>query len=138
MYKKMRFSAISDVEFGEVRKQVYFCNPKVNRCMNEKGYPYIEEEPMAVAEPAVAAWSESVSGSGLLGQVMKLSRPDKVALIKYLKKDVEAEEPFHTDDFGRIILTKKMREAVAKAEHSYEQSECLSEETFKQRFAKWL
>ena len=90
------------------------------------------------SEPIVATLSESVSRSGLLGQVMSLSRPDKVALIAYLKKDIEKDDPFKTEDCGRIVLTNKMREAVLQAECDYEEGRCLSEEAFQKRFAKWL
>lgn len=106
--------------------------------MDKNIYPDIEEESTAAAEPAVGVWSENFSKSGVLGQVMKLSRPDKVALMRYLEKDIEKEEPFLTDGLGRIILTKPMHEALIKAERSYENGECLSEEMLKQRFAKWL
>ena len=93
---------------------------------------------MIAAEPALATLSESVSQSGLLGQVMSLSRPDKVALIAYLKKDIEKDEPFKTDDFGRIMLTQEMRNAVHQAHCDYEKGNCLNEEAFQKKFAKWL
>jgi len=47
-------------------------------------------------------------------------------------------EPFKTDEFGRIALTPQMRSAVVKAERDYEEEKCLSEDRFKQQFAKWL
>ena len=47
-----------------------------------------DNDTMIAEEPMAATLSESVSRSGLLGQVMNLSRPDKMALIAYLKKDV--------------------------------------------------
>ena len=93
---------------------------------------------IVAAEPAAAVLSESVTRSGLLGQVMKLSRPDKVALIAYLQNDINEDQPFKTDEFGRIVLTKEMREAVKKAEKDFEDGRCLSEEEFQKRFAKWL
>ena len=90
------------------------------------------------AEPA-AMLSESVSRSGLLGQVMRLGHDDKVALIKYLRQDTGQDEvSTGIDELGRVILTKTMREAVHIAERDYEEGKCLSEEQFKQRFAKWL
>ena len=55
---------------------------------------------MKVSEPPAALLSEEVRKSGLLGQVMKLSQPDKEALIMYLKNDVEKNERFRTDEFG--------------------------------------
>ena len=70
--------------------------------------------------------------------VMKLSQPDKVALIAYLSKDVAKEESFKTDGFGRIQLTQEMRDAVVKAERDFEDGKCFSEADFKERFAKWL
>ena len=97
-----------------------------------------DNETMIVQEPAVAALSENVSRSGLLGLVKGLSHPDKLALISYLKKDVGQEEPFRTDEFGRIILTKKMRDAVHLAERDLEEGKCYTESEFKARFSKWL
>ena len=58
---------------------------------------------------------------------MKLSQPDKVALMAYLSKDMHTEETFKTDEFGRIKLTKEMREAVVKAERDFEDGKCLTE-----------
>ena len=97
-----------------------------------------ENDIMIAAEPAAALLSESVRKSGLLSQVMKLSQPDKVALIAYLSKDVAKEESFKTDGFGRIQLTQEMRDAVVKAERDFEDGKCFSEADFKERFAKWL
>ena len=93
---------------------------------------------MIAAEPAAATLSESVTRSGLLGQLMGLSRKDKVALIRYLKEDTGTEDLFKTDEVGRIVLTKQMRDAVLKAERELEEGKCLSESDFKARFAKWL
>ena len=95
-------------------------------------------EILKASEPAVTLLSEEVRSSGLLSQVMKLSQPDKVALIKYLRQDTDPETPFKTDEFGRIMLTQEMRESVIKAERDYEEGKCLSEVDFKERFAKWL
>ncbi len=97
-----------------------------------------ENDIMIAAEPAAALLSENVRKSGLLSQVMKLSQPDKVALIAYLSKDVAKEESFKTDGFGRIQLTQEMRDAVVKAERDFEDGKCFSEADFKERFAKWL
>jgi hypothetical protein len=97
-----------------------------------------ENDIMIAAEPAAALLSENVRKSGLLSQVMKLSQPDKVALIAYLSKDVAKEESFKADEFGRIKLTPEMRDAVVKAERDYEDDKCFSEADFKERFAKWL
>ena len=93
---------------------------------------------MIAAEPAAATLSESVTRSGLLGQLMGLSRNDKVALIKYLKEDTGTEDVFKTDEVGRIALTKQMRDAVLKAERDFEEGKCLSESDFKEHFAKWF
>ena len=93
---------------------------------------------LMVSEPAAALLSEEVRSSGLLSQVMKLSQPDKVALIKYLRQETDTETPFKPDEFGRIMLTKEMRESVSKAERDFEEGKCLSEADFKERFAKWL
>ena len=93
---------------------------------------------MKVSEPALALLSEEVRKSGLLGQVMKLSQPDKEALIRYLKNEVDREERFRTDEFGRIRLTQEMKDAALKAERDFENGKCFSEADFKERFAKWL
>ena len=90
------------------------------------------------AEPTAATLSESVTRSGLLGQLMGLSRKDKVALINYLKEDTGTEDFLKTDEVGRIALTKQMRDAVLKAGRELEEGKCLSESDFKARFAKWL
>ena len=97
-----------------------------------------DKESMTVSEPVAATLSESVRRSGLLSQVMSLSQPDKKALIIYLRKDVEKEDAFQTDEFGRIALTAEMREDIAKAERDLEEGKCLTEADFKERFAKWL
>ena len=97
-----------------------------------------DKDIMTASEPAASLLSEDVRRSGLLSQVMNLSQPDKVALIRYLRQETETEVPFKSDEFGRIMLTKDMRESVAKAERDYEEGNCLSEADFKERFAKWL
>lgn len=97
-----------------------------------------ENEKMTVSEPAAASLSESVSRSGLLGQLMGLSSSDKAALIRYLQEDINIEKNFVPDEFGRIILTNQMREAVYKAERDLEEGKCISESDFKERFSKWL
>ena len=48
------------------------------------------------------------------------------------------DESFITDNCDRIVLTQEMRDAAHKAEQDYEDGKCLSEELFKQRFAKWF
>lgn len=97
-----------------------------------------ENDVMIASEPAPALLSEEGRRSGVLSQIMKLSQPDKVALIAYLRKGVETEELFQTDEFGRIKLTPEMRAAAKKAERDYEDGKCLCEADFKERFAKWL
>ena len=104
----------------------------------EKKSKDVEFESMTAAEPVAAMLSESVTQSGLLNQVMGLSRTDKVALIRYLKEDTGTEDFFKTDEVGRIMLTKKMKEAIVKAERDMDEGKCLSESDFKERFAKWL
>ena len=49
-----------------------------------------------------------------------------------------SNEPFETDEYGRIILSEEMREAVIKAEQSLAEGTCLTEDMFQKRFAKWL
>ena len=90
------------------------------------------------SEPAVAMLSDSITKTGLLSQVMKLSQSDKKALIAYLQKDMAPEETFKTDSSGRIMLTTKMRDDVVRAQKDLEAGRCYTEESFKQRFAKWL
>lgn len=51
---------------------------------------------------------------------------------------IDREEPFQTDESGRIVLTEQMREAVYKAEKSLAEGRLLTEEMFQTRFAKWL
>ena len=97
-----------------------------------------KENQNIASEPMAATLSDAVCRSGLLGQVMKLSREDKVALMAYIKKDIEMDEAYETDDFDRIVLSKQMKEAVVKAESSFERGECLTEEGFRHRFQKWL
>lgn len=97
-----------------------------------------DDNVMMATEPMAATLSESVSRSGLLGQVMSLSRHDKEALIAYLKKDVEIDEPFKTDESGRVLLTKERRDVICQAEIDFEEGRCLGEEAFQKRFAKWL
>lgn len=91
-----------------------------------------------LAESISPTFSDSVVKSGLLDQVMKLSRTDKAALIEYLEQDVNDARPFNVDSLGRIMLTKEMKSAVAAAESSLESGKCLSEDEFKQRFSRWL
>lgn len=97
-----------------------------------------EKDILKASEPAAALLSEEVRRSSLLSQIMNLSQPDKVALIKYLRQDTNSDERFKSDELGRILLTKEMREAVTKAERDYENGKCFSEADFKERFAKWL
>lgn len=51
---------------------------------------------------------------------------------------IDRSEPFQTDEYGRIVLTENMREAVRKAEKSLSDGSCLTEEMFQTRFAKWM
>lgn len=67
-----------------------------------------------------------------------MSQTDKEALVRYLRLDIETENPFKTDEFGRIILSKDMQNAVVQAERDLEAGKCLTESAFKERFAKWL
>ena len=97
-----------------------------------------KKDTINAAEPAAALLSEDVRKSGLLAQVMKLSQPDKVALVKYLNKDMEMETPFDSDEFGRIKLSSEMKAAALRAERDFEAGKCFSEADFKERFAKWL
>ena len=111
---------------------------KTTTMMDDKNYPITDGATMMATEPAAATLSESVRQTGLLGQVMALSRKDKAALVSYLKKDIGQDEPFKNDEFGRITLTPQMRAAADKAAHDYEEGRCLTEDDFKQRFARWL
>ena len=120
----------NEFSFGSLLAYSYLCR--------RKDINMEENDVMIAAEPAAALLSEEVRRSGILSQVMKLSQPDKVALIAYLKRGMETEEPFKTDEFGRIKLTQEMRDAAMKAERDYEDGKCLTEADFKERFAKWL
>ena len=51
---------------------------------------------------------------------------------------INYDEPFRTDEFGRIVLSDKMIESVHKAEQSLAAGTFLTEEKFQARFAKWL
>ena len=104
----------------------------------ELQYVMKKKDTMIAAEPAAALLSEDVRKSGLLAQVMKLSQSDKVALVKYLNKDMERETPFDSDEFGRIKLSSEMKAAALRAERDFETGKCFSEADFKERFVKWL
>lgn len=98
----------------------------------------MEEDTNIVSEPAMTLLSEEVRKSGLLAQVMKLSQPDKVALVKYLNKSIDWDSVSQTDDLGRVKLSSQMRETIVRAERDFEEGKCFSEDDFKVRFAKWL
>ena len=51
---------------------------------------------------------------------------------------INYDEPFRTDEFGRIVLSDKMIESIHKAEQSLAAGTFLTEEKFQARFAKWL
>lgn len=51
---------------------------------------------------------------------------------------INYDEPFRTDESGRIVLSDKMIESVHKAEQSLAAGTFLTEEKFQARFAKWL
>ena len=51
---------------------------------------------------------------------------------------INYDEPFRTDEYGRIVLSDKMIESVHKAEQSLAAGTFLTEEKFQARFAKWL
>ena len=51
---------------------------------------------------------------------------------------INYDEPFRTDEYGRIVLSDKMMESVHKAEQNLAAGTCLTEEKFQARFAKWL
>ncbi|MBR5062158.1 MAG: hypothetical protein IKX24_08465 [Prevotella sp.] len=106
--------------------------------METKKYPITKNDPQILSEPLAASLSESVRKTDLFGQGMGLSHTDKKTIMKHLKQDNEQDEPFRTDEFGRIALTQRMRETATKTEGDYEEGNCLSEDDFKQRFAKWL
>ena len=97
-----------------------------------------DKDIMNASEPAAALLSEDVRRSGLLGRIMGLSKPDKVALMNYLRQDTNSEEFFKSDESGRIMLTKQMRKDLLDAGSEYEVGNCLSESDFKERFEKWL
>ena len=59
-------------------------------------------------------------------------------LRSFFLTQIDRDEPFQTDELGRIMLTENMREAVYKAERSMAEGTCLNEEMFQTRVAKWL
>ena len=59
-------------------------------------------------------------------------------LRSFFLTQIDRDEPFQTDELGRIMLTENMREAVYKAERSMAEGACLTEEMFQTRFANWL
>lgn len=63
---------------------------------------------------------------------------NNVTMEEYLKEDTGTDNIFKTDEVGRIVLTKQMKDAVVKAEYDLEEGNCLSESDFKSRFSKWL
>lgn len=74
-----------------------------------------------VAEPAVAYGTQS----GALNGELLASGDDTV-------------EQFKVDEYGRILLTDRMKEALQNAERSFAEGSCLNKEQFCERFAKWL
>ena len=48
------------------------------------------------------------------------------------------QEEIKTDEYGRILLTEKMKNSLHNAERSLEEGKCMNKEMFRQRFAKWL
>lgn len=50
---------------------------------------------------------------------------------------ISRDVAFLTDETGRILLSDTMRGAVGKAEQSLAAGDCLTEEMFQKRFAKW-
>ena len=56
----------------------------------------------------------------------------------FFMTQINYDEPFRTDEFGRIVLSDKMIESVHKAEQSLAAGTFLTEEKFQARFAKWL
>ena len=87
-----------------------------------KKYEDIQDEPLMASEP-VAAYGLRTDVQGLGS--MRMS-------------PAHTSESFQTDEYGRIVLTKRMREALHKAEQSLADGSCLNEEMFQARFAKWL
>jgi len=70
--------------------------------------------------------------------ILKASEPVAALLSEEVRRSSLLSERFKSDELGRILLTKEMREAVTKAERDYEDGKCFSEADFKERFAKWL
>lgn len=59
-------------------------------------------------------------------------------LRSFFLTQISRDEQFKTDEFGQITLSENMQEAVDKAEQSLAKGDCLTEEMFQTRFAKWL
>ncbi len=87
-----------------------------------KKYEEIQDEPLKASEPAVSCGIQTdVHTFG----GMHIS-------------SVHNSEQLQTDEYGRIMLTESMCEAVSKAEQSLTDGACLNEEMFQARFARWL
>ncbi len=97
-----------------------------------------DENTFLANEPAAAAISEEVRKSGLLNKVVRLSQSDKIALIDYLQRDIDQTVPFQTNGNGQITLSQEMKHDIRIAQSDLENGRCLTEDSFKQRFAKWL
>lgn len=50
---------------------------------------------------------------------------------------IDCEKSINTDGYGRIVLADAMRESLANAQESLVEDQCLTEEMFETRFAKW-
>ncbi|MBQ9361797.1 MAG: hypothetical protein IJT97_00065 [Bacteroidaceae bacterium] len=108
--------------------------------MNEKD---IHNETCMTAEPAAAltyGMSPALCSSGILSQIGRLDNRDKQYIVDYLRQELcdADEEPFCSDEQGRIVLTSAMTKAADEAQRAYSEGRCLTEDAFKQRFAKWL
>lgn len=76
-----------------------------------------------------------------------LGRPSSSATREQALKQVEmldaahssiVQEEIKTDERGKIILTEEMKNSLYKAQQSLEEGQCLNQEMFRKRYAKWL
>ena len=79
--------------------------------------------------------------------IHSLGRPSSRASQEQALKQIEmleaarrsyVQEEIKTDEYGRILLTEKMKDSLHNAERSLEEGRCLNKEMFHLRFAKWL
>ena len=59
-------------------------------------------------------------------------------MVKQITKNFTKDSHVASFNGSKIILTQNMKEDVGQAERDLEEGRCLTEESFRERFAKWL